>query len=91
MECEYIARSWRLCNAIVVVDVRMQQGVRYLYFGHLHASKSTITVRMLQELDGDILRGITCMEGVNLLGYMKDLTSPIGGGYNFAMWCQLIY
>jgi hypothetical protein len=46
---------------------------------------------MLQELDGDILRGITCMEGVNLLGYMKDLGFPIGGGCNFSMWCQLIY
>jgi hypothetical protein len=54
----------------------MQQGVRYLYFGHLHAWKSTITLRMLQELGGDILRGITRMEGVNLLGYVKDLGFP---------------
>jgi hypothetical protein len=54
----------------------MQQGVRYLYFGHLHAWKSTITLRMLQELGGDILLGITCMEGVTLLGFVKDLGFP---------------
>jgi len=31
---------------------------------------------MLQELGGDILLRITCMEGVNLLGYVKDLGFP---------------
>jgi hypothetical protein len=31
---------------------------------------------MLQELGGDILLGITCMEGVKLLGYVKDLGFP---------------